>query len=62
MVPLEPADKAGFAGTLPVITLGTGIPKHETVKLSCQPWGDEWSREGYVLEKTDSPNEKKKSS
>jgi hypothetical protein len=44
-----------------IITLGMGVPKHEAVRFSYQPWGDEFPWEGYALQETDSTNEKKKS-
>ena len=54
-------EQAERVGSDKIITLGTGVPRHEAVRFSCQPWGDELPWEGYVLQKTNSTDEKKKS-
>jgi hypothetical protein len=58
---VEQEEQAERVGPNRIITLGTGVPEHEAVRLSCQPWGDELPRQGHVLEKTNSTNEKEKS-
>jgi len=57
----EQEEQAERVGPTKIITLRKGVPTHETVRLSCQPQGDELPREGCVLEKTASSDEKKKS-
>jgi len=56
----EQEEQAERVGPTKIITLGKGVPTHETVRLSCQPQGDEWPKERCVLEKTASADENKK--